>query len=52
MLLTLHNLTYYQDLMAELRSAIAAGTLAQYAAAFTRQAAPETEAVSGGSGVG
>jgi queuine tRNA-ribosyltransferase len=52
MLLTLHNLTYYQDLMAELRAAIAAGTLAAYAAGFTRQASAETEAVSGGSGVG
>ena len=52
MLLTLHNLTYYQDLMAELRAAIAAGTLGAYAAGFTRQAAAETEAVSGGSAVG
>ncbi len=34
MLLTWHNLTYYQDLMAELRAAIAAGTLASYTAAF------------------
>ncbi len=34
MLLTRHNLTYYQDLMAELRAAIAAGTLNAYAAAF------------------
>jgi queuine tRNA-ribosyltransferase len=34
MLLTWHNLTYYQDLMADLRAAIGAGTLKAYAAAF------------------
>ncbi len=34
MLLTWHNLTYYQDLMAELREAIAEDRLATYAAAF------------------
>ncbi len=34
MLLTWHNLTYYQDLMRELRAAIADGRLADYAAAF------------------
>jgi len=34
MLLTQHNLTYYQDLMAGLRGAIAAGTLDAFAAAF------------------
>ncbi|HEX9568257.1 MAG TPA: tRNA guanosine(34) transglycosylase Tgt [Rhodospirillales bacterium] len=33
-LLTWHNLTYYQDLMAELRAAIAAGALETFAAAF------------------
>jgi queuine tRNA-ribosyltransferase len=33
-LLTWHNLTYYQDLMASLRAAIEAGTLADTAAAF------------------
>ena len=33
-LATLHNLFYYMTLMAELRDAIAAGTLAAYAAAF------------------
>jgi queuine tRNA-ribosyltransferase len=32
MLLTTHNLTYYADLMADLRAAIAAGTLASFAA--------------------
>ncbi|MGA9794694.1 MAG: tRNA guanosine(34) transglycosylase Tgt [Rhizomicrobium sp.] len=32
MLLTWHNLTYYQDVMAQLRAAIAAGDLAQVAA--------------------
>jgi queuine tRNA-ribosyltransferase len=34
MLLTWHNLHYYQDLMAGLRAAIAAGTLAGFIAAF------------------
>ncbi|KGM31437.1 tRNA guanosine(34) transglycosylase Tgt [Inquilinus limosus] len=34
MLLTQHNLTYYQDLMAGLRGAITAGTLDAFAAAF------------------
>jgi queuine tRNA-ribosyltransferase len=34
MLLTMHNLHYYQDLMAELRGAIEAGRMAEYAAAF------------------
>ncbi len=33
-LLTWHNLHYYQDLMAGLRGAIAAGTLSDFAAAF------------------
>ena len=33
-LLTWHNLTYYQDLMASLRAAIEAGTLADIAATF------------------
>jgi len=37
MLLTRHNLTYYQDLMTELRGAIAAGGLASFAAAFARR---------------
>jgi queuine tRNA-ribosyltransferase len=36
MLLTRHNLTYYQDLMAGLRGAIAAGTLEAFAADFAR----------------
>ncbi len=39
-LLTLHNLTHYQTLMAELRTAIGEGRLADYAAAFA-----ETEAM-------
>ncbi|WP_371154286.1 tRNA guanosine(34) transglycosylase Tgt [Jannaschia sp. 2305UL9-9] len=34
MLLTWHNLRYYQDLMAEMREAIAAGTFAAWQAAF------------------
>jgi queuine tRNA-ribosyltransferase len=34
MLLTWHNLAYYQDLMAGLRAAIAAGTLADFVAEF------------------
>ena len=34
MLLTWHNLTYYQDLMRGLREAIAAGTLGAFAADF------------------
>jgi queuine tRNA-ribosyltransferase len=34
MLLTEHNLRYYQDLMAGLRAAIAAGALEDYADAF------------------
>ncbi len=40
MLLTWHNLTYYQDLMQGLRDAIAGGTLAAFVAAFhdTRKA--------------
>jgi len=36
MLLTWHNLTYYQDLMAELRHAIAHGTLNGFAIEFRR----------------
>ena len=34
MLLTWHNLRYYQDLMRGLRDAIASGTLADFVAAF------------------
>jgi len=37
MLLTRHNLTYYQDLMAGLRDAIAAGRLDQFIAEFERR---------------
>ncbi|MDR6291328.1 queuine tRNA-ribosyltransferase [Inquilinus ginsengisoli] len=39
MLLTTHNLTYYQDLMAGLRGAIAAGTLDAFTAAFEAEQA-------------
>lgn len=39
MLLTWHNLHYYQELMAGLRDAIAAGRLAEFVAAFHRQRA-------------
>ncbi len=54
MLLTLHNLTYYQDLMAELRGAIEAGGLAAYADSFARRQAQaaEAETVHGDGGVG
>jgi queuine tRNA-ribosyltransferase len=54
MLLTLHNLTYYQDLMAELRAAIEAGGLAAYADGFARRQAQaaEAETVHGDGGVG
>ena len=38
-LLTTHNLTYYQELMSGLRSAIAAGSLADFAAAFDEERA-------------
>jgi len=34
MLLTWHNLTYYQDLMRGLRAAVEAGRLAAFAAEF------------------
>ena len=40
MLLTWHNLHYYQDLMADLRAATAAGRLEQFAAAFRRSQDP------------
>ena len=36
MLLTWHNLTYYQDLMADLRRAIAAGSLVSFSQEFGR----------------
>jgi queuine tRNA-ribosyltransferase len=39
MLLTTHNLTYYQDLMAGLRGAIAAGTLDAFTTAFEAEQA-------------
>jgi len=38
MLLTAHNLQYYADLMAAMRSAIKAGTFAEFAAAFAGEA--------------
>src|SRR5581483_11881730 len=45
MLLTWHNLTYYQDLMAELRAAIAGGRVAalaaKIAAAYSRRTGQE-----------
>jgi queuine tRNA-ribosyltransferase len=53
MLLTRHNLTYYQDLMAGLRAAIEAGRLAAYAAEFAAAqglAAEETEVSQGAEG--
>jgi queuine tRNA-ribosyltransferase len=37
MLLTRHNLTYYQDLMAGLRGAIEAGKLAAFATEFAQR---------------
>ncbi len=39
MLLTWHNLTYYQDLMKALRTAIEAGSLSDFAAAFAEEQA-------------
>ena len=42
MLLTWHNLHYYQELMAGLREAIAAGALADFTAVFAAQRAKET----------
>jgi queuine tRNA-ribosyltransferase len=39
MLLTWHNLTYYQDLMAAMRGAIAEGTIDTFAAAFAAEQA-------------
>jgi len=49
MLITWHNLTYYQDLMAEVRAAIAAGKLAEVAAkiASSQNSDAETADVSG-----
>ena len=37
MLITRHNLHYYQELMAGMREAITAGTLANFAQAFATQ---------------
>ncbi|HWY61230.1 MAG TPA: tRNA guanosine(34) transglycosylase Tgt [Rhizomicrobium sp.] len=47
MLLTWHNLTFYQDLMAGLRAAIMAGGLGAFAARFRSGYASETSADSG-----
>ena len=46
MLLTWHNLHYYQDLMAGMRSAIAGGTFAAFRAAFHAATGGEGEAPS------
>ncbi|HEY5238202.1 MAG TPA: tRNA guanosine(34) transglycosylase Tgt [Rhizomicrobium sp.] len=45
MLLTWHNLTYYQDLMADLRAAIAENRLAAYVAALHSTAPVDSESV-------
>jgi queuine tRNA-ribosyltransferase len=42
MLLTWHNLHYYQDLMAGMRDAIGAGTLNAFAEAFAAKQGTET----------
>ena len=47
MLLTWHNLQYYQDLMAGMRSAIAGGAFAAFRAAFHAATGGEGEAPSG-----
>ena len=44
---TIHNLYYYLALMGEMRAAIAAGRLAEYAAAFSAQRGSAKEAGSG-----
>ncbi|MBU6474228.1 MAG: tRNA guanosine(34) transglycosylase Tgt, partial [Alphaproteobacteria bacterium] len=44
MLLTWHNLTFYQTLMAGLRAAIAEGRLASFAAEFRGRYGPSREA--------
>jgi queuine tRNA-ribosyltransferase len=41
MLLTWHNLTFYQDLMAHLRQAIGSASLAEFAAGFLIRYRPE-----------
>jgi queuine tRNA-ribosyltransferase len=46
MLLTWHNLHYYQELMAGLREAIGAGRLADFAAVFEAQRAQAAEEAS------
>jgi queuine tRNA-ribosyltransferase len=44
MLLTRHNLTYYQDLMRAMRETIASGTFATFMAGFERQQVPSEPA--------
>jgi queuine tRNA-ribosyltransferase len=51
-LATLHNLHYYVWLMAELRAAIAGGTLAAYRARFAAERATLAEAKNRGAGAG
>ena len=46
MLLTRHNLTYYQDLMADMRAAIEAGSFAPFVAEFERGSTAEGAEVS------
>jgi queuine tRNA-ribosyltransferase len=43
MLMTEHNVSFYQQLMARLRSAIAEGALSRFAADFRRRYAPQRE---------
>jgi queuine tRNA-ribosyltransferase len=47
MLLTAHNLHYYADLMAGMRSAIEQGALADFAAAFDEAQAPSSPEING-----
>jgi len=49
---TIHNLYYYLTLMSEMRAAIAAGRLAEYAAAFRAQRETAKEAGSGDTNAG
>jgi queuine tRNA-ribosyltransferase len=43
MLLTRHNLTYYQDLMAEMRSAIETGSFSAFVVGFEKSTAEDAE---------
>jgi queuine tRNA-ribosyltransferase len=47
---TIHNLFYYQQLMAEMREAIAAGTFTAFVAKFRANRAQAEPADAGGSG--